>query len=71
MWPINFVASAKTGDIIEIGCQLVQFGTTSVTISCEVRNKDTKQTIIRIDKIVFVLVDSNGKPTPHGFLYEY
>ncbi len=30
---INFVASAKTGDIIEIGCELVHFGTTSVTIS--------------------------------------
>jgi acyl-CoA hydrolase len=68
MSEINFVSSAKTGDIIEIGCELVQFGTTSVTISCEVRNKDTKQTIIRIDKIVFVAVDANGKPTPHGII---
>jgi acyl-CoA hydrolase len=71
MSEVNFVASAKLGDIIEIGCELVNFGKTSITIACEVRNKDTKQSIIRIDKIVFVLVDSNGKPTPHGFLYEY
>jgi len=62
------VASAKTGDIIEIGCELVAFGTTSVTISCEVRNKDTKQTIIKIDKIVFVAVDENGRPKPHGII---
>jgi len=68
MSEINFVASAKTGDIVEIGCELVQFGTTSVTISCEVRNKDTKQTIIRIDKIVFVSVDENGRPKPHGII---
>jgi acyl-CoA hydrolase len=62
MSEVNFVASAKLGDIIEVG-----FGKTSITIACEVRNKDTKQSIIRIDKIVFVLVDENGKPTSHGF----
>lgn len=66
MSEINFIASAKTGDIIEIGCELVSLGTSSITISCEVRNKDTKQTIIRIDKIVFVLLDEDGKPKPHG-----
>lgn len=66
MSEIDFIASAKTGDVIEIGCELVKMGTTSITISCEVRNKDTKQTIIRIDKIVFVLLDENGKPKPHG-----
>jgi acyl-CoA thioesterase YciA len=68
MSEINFVSSAKLGDIVEIGCELVQFGTTSVTISCEVRNKDTKKTIIRIDKIVFVSVDENGRPKPHGIV---
>jgi acyl-CoA hydrolase len=65
---VNFISSAKLGDIIEMGCELVQFGTTSVTIACEVRNKDTKKTIIRIDKIVFVAVDENGKPTQHGII---
>jgi phosphinothricin acetyltransferase len=59
------------GDIIEIGCELVQFGTTSVTISCEVRNKDTKQTIIKIDKIVFVAVDENDQVVGFGALSEY
>jgi len=66
MSEINFVNTAKTGDIAEIGCELVSFGTTSVTLSCEVRNKDTKKTIIKIDKIVFVLLDDDGKPKPHG-----
>ena len=68
MSEIDFVSSAKLGDIIEIGCELVRIGTTSITIACEVRNKDTKQTIIRIDKIVFVSVDETGRPTPHGII---
>ena len=68
MSEINFVSTAKTGDIAEIGCELVSLGNTSITIACEVRNKDTKKTIIRIDKIVFVSVDENGKPTPHGIV---
>lgn len=68
MSEVNFVSSAKLGDVIEIGCELVGFGTTSVTISCEARNKDTEKTIIRIDKIVFVSVDENGRPIPHGII---
>ena len=45
---------------------LVKFGKTSVTICCDVRNKKTKQSIIKIDKIVFVLLDENGRPKPHN-----
>lgn len=63
---INFVSSAKQGDIIEIGIVATEFGTTSITLQCEVRNMMTRQTIITIDKIIFVGVDEQGKPTKHG-----
>ena len=63
---INFVSSAKQGDIIEIGIEAIAFGKTSITLRCDVRNKMTRQTIITIDKIVFVGLDDNGKPTEHG-----
>lgn len=66
MSEINFIAPAKLGDVVEIGMDLVQVGRTSITFKCEVRNKSTKQTIIEIDKIVFVSVDEDGKPTPHN-----
>jgi acyl-CoA hydrolase len=66
MTEINFVSSAGLGDIIEIGMETVKFGKTSITIRCEVRHKFTKKTIIKIDKIVFVHLDENGEPTPHG-----
>jgi acyl-CoA hydrolase len=66
MSEINFVTTAKLGDVIEFGMDLVGVGTTSITIACDVRNKHTKQSIIKIDKIVFVLLDEEGKPKPHG-----
>ncbi|MEQ3499334.1 hotdog domain-containing protein [Tenacibaculum sp. SSH1-16] len=66
MSEINFVSSAKQGDIVEIGIDVVKFGTTSITLSCEVRNKITRKTIIAIDKIVMVSLDEEGSPFAHG-----
>ena len=66
MSEVNFVRTAKQGDIIEFGMDLVNIGNTSITIACDVRCKTTKETIIKIDKIVFVLLDEEGKPTPHN-----
>lgn len=63
---INFVSSAKQGDIIEIGIEATHFGSSSVTLRCDVRNKMTHQTIITVDKIVMVNLDSEGNPAPHG-----
>ncbi|MDR9388470.1 MAG: hotdog domain-containing protein [Balneolaceae bacterium] len=66
MSEINFVSSAKVGDVIEIGMETIGFGRSSIKVRCEVRHKFTKQTIIKIDEIVFVHVDEHGKSTPHG-----
>lgn len=66
MSEIDFVSSAKLGDIIEIGMETKNFGKTSITVRCEVRNKFTKETIIKIDEIVFVHLGTDGKPTPHN-----
>ncbi len=66
MSEINFRSSAQKGDIIEIGLEVANFGRTSVTLKCEVRNKMTRETIITIDTIIMVSLDENGKPKPHG-----
>jgi len=63
---INFISSAKQGDIIEIGIEAISFGHTSITLACHVRNMMTRQTIITIDRITFVGVNEEGKPTRHG-----
>ncbi len=63
---INFKSSAKKGDIIEIGLDIISFGHTSLTLCCEVRNKMTREVIISIDRITMVALDENGKPCAHG-----
>ncbi|WP_236863850.1 acyl-CoA thioesterase [Brevibacterium daeguense] len=64
---INFRSSATQGDIIEIGLQAINFGRTSLTMRCEVRNIITSEVILSIDQIVFVGLDEDGNPQPHGF----
>jgi len=66
MSEINFKSSAKQGDIIEIGIDVVRFGVTSITLECEVRNMMTRETIITIDKTVMVNLGEDGKPKAHG-----
>jgi len=63
---INFMASAKQGDIVEIGIEVVKFGKSSLTLKCEARNKMTRETILTVDNIIMVNLGENGKPKPHG-----
>ena len=66
MSEINFRSSSKQGDIVEIGIDVVQFGKTSITLSCQVRNMMTREIIITIDSITMVSLGEDGKPKPHG-----
>jgi acyl-CoA thioesterase YciA len=63
---INFKSSAKKGDIIEIGVKAVEFGNSSLTLACEVRNKMTRESIITIDRIIMVSLGEDGKVMAHG-----
>jgi acyl-CoA thioesterase YciA len=66
MSEINFRSSARQGDIIEIGIDVVKFGKTSLTLICEARNMMTRETIITIDHTTMVSLGQDGKPKPHG-----
>ncbi|MBZ9628566.1 acyl-CoA thioesterase [Psychroflexus sp. CAK57W] len=66
MSEIDFQSSAQQGDIVEIGIEVVKFGTASLTLRCEVRNKMTRHTLIKVDKIVMVSLDEHGNAKPHG-----
>ncbi|WCO03199.1 acyl-CoA thioesterase [Psychroserpens ponticola] len=63
---INFMSSAKQGDIIEIGIEVIKFGKSSLTLKSEVRNKMTRETILTVDNIIMVNLGEDGKPKPHG-----
>jgi acyl-CoA thioesterase YciA len=64
---INFVASAIEGDLVEMGLVATKFGNTSITMRAEVRNMVTRKSILTVDRIVFVGLDNQGRPTPHGY----
>ncbi|SHH59465.1 acyl-CoA thioesterase [Winogradskyella jejuensis] len=66
MSEINFMASAKKGDIVEIGMEVIKFGRTSITMKCEARNKMTRETILTVDNMIMVNLGKEGKPAPHG-----
>ena len=59
---MNFVTPPYQGDIIEIGVETIKTGRSSLTVRCDVRNKDSMQSIVTIEKLVFVAVDEDGRP---------
>ena len=63
---INFMSSAKQGDIVELGIEVTKFGKSSITLKCEARNKMTRETILTVDNIIMVNLGNDGKPKPHG-----
>ncbi len=63
---INFVSSARQSDIIELGITATEFGRTSITLRCEVRNKITRKSLLTIERMVFVNLGPDGLPAPHG-----
>lgn len=64
---ISFESAALQGDVVEFGLATKKVGSSSITITCLVRNKATKKTICLADDIVFVQVDpETRKPMPHG-----
>lgn len=66
MSTVNFVSSARLGDIVEIGCEALKFGTTSISVKCQVRRMDTGALITAVGEIVFVNVGDDGRPVAHG-----
>ena len=66
MSEINFKSSARQGDIVEIGIDVVKFGNTSLVLKCAVRNMMTREIIITIDHTTMVNLDEDGKPKAHG-----
>lgn len=70
MSAIDFIAPAKVGDMIEIGCKVVRFGRTSIVVECLMRNMTRNQNIIRVPEITFVCIDDNGIPVAHGVTEE-
>jgi acyl-CoA thioesterase YciA len=64
---VEFVSSARLGDLVEMGLRATRFGRTSLTMRAEVRNMVTRERIVTIDELVFVNMGTDGRPEPHGY----
>ena len=45
---------------------VVKFGSTSLTLRCEVRNKLSRKTILKVENITLVNLNEDGIPVPHN-----
>ena len=63
---INFISTARSGDIIHIVTTLENSGTTSLTYRVEAKEEISGRKVASISRIVFVAVDDQGQPVPHN-----
>ena len=65
---IDFTFPVMLGDVVEIGMKITDIGTSSCTLSCEVRSLHADRVVCTIDKIVYVRVNKYGLPKGHNWL---
>ena len=65
---IEFKYPVLEGDVVEIGMQTNEVGTSSVNLSCDVRSMHADRIVCTIDKIVYVRVNKYGLPKGHGWM---
>ena len=63
---MDFQAPAYLGDVVEIGMEITETTRVSITLKCSVRELRSKRNIVRIERMVFIAIDDNGKPTRHA-----
>ena len=61
-----FKKPVKIGDTLCVYSTIDKVGRTSITLTCEVRNKITRKSILTVEKMVFVNLGEDGLPAPHG-----
>ena len=67
---IDFKFPVIQGDVVEIGMQTLDIGSTSVTLACDVRSLQADRVVCSIDKMVYVRVNKYGLPKQHGGMNE-
>lgn len=70
MAAIEFKAPGRVGDIIQLDSKVIDVGETSITVDCSIRNISTGKEIVKVDKIVYVSVTSEGKRCVHGLTFD-
>ena len=62
---MDFQNPSTLGDVLEIGMEIVSTTRVSITLKCQVRDLRSQRNIVKIDRMVFIAIDKNGRPTRH------
>ena len=63
---VNFISTARAGDIINIVTTLEGGGSTSLTFRVDTKEEISNRKVASIGRVVFVSIDEQGQPVPHN-----
>ena len=63
---VDFISTARSGDIINVVTILEDTGNTSLTFRVEVKEEISNRKVASIGRVVFVAIDDKGQPVPHS-----
>ncbi len=63
---VDFISTARSGDIIHIVTTLEHTGVTSLTYRVEAKEEISGRKVASIGRVVFVAIDDQGQPVPHS-----
>ena len=63
---VNFISTARAGDIINIVTTLEGVGSTSLTFPVDTKEEISNRKVASIGRVVFVSIDEQGQPVPHN-----
>lgn len=67
---VNFISTARAGDIINIVTTLEGVGSTSLTFRVDTKEEISNRKVASIGRVVFVSIDEQGQPVPHNVRLE-
>ncbi|MDO8521265.1 MAG: acyl-CoA thioesterase [bacterium] len=63
---VVFERPVHRGDLVRIAVKLIAVGNTSLTFRVKVTKRGSRKPVINVEKIVYVSLDEDGRPRPHG-----
>ena len=66
MSEIQFKRPVRSGSLVRIHMSVVGIGRTSITFRARADTYDSRKPVIIVERIVFVSLDTTGRPFPHG-----
>lgn len=66
MSEVHFMRPIRSGSLVRIHLTVVAIGRTSITLRAVADTHGCRKSVIVVERIVFVALDGEGRPQPHG-----